>query len=88
MLRDNNWSSITQQIEKEIGIPAKNILLTATHTHSVPFTIGGVQLEQKIVESVKQAKDVLQPARMGYGTGVSYINVNRNIIDPETRSWW
>ena len=25
---------------------------------------------------------------MGYGTGVSYINVNRNIIDPKTRRWW
>lgn len=88
MLRDNNWSSITQQLEKELGIPAKNILLTATHTHSVPFTIGGVQLEQKIVTSVKQAKLALRPARMGYGTGVSYINVNRNIIDPKTRRWW
>lgn len=88
MLRDNNWSSITQQIEKELGIPAKNILLTATHTHSVPFTIGGAQLEQKIISSVKQAKLALQPARIGYGTGVSYINVNRNIIDPKTRRWW
>jgi len=28
------------------------------------------------------------PARIGYGTGVSYINVNRNIIDPKTRRWW
>jgi neutral ceramidase len=88
MLRDNNWSSVTKQIEKELGIPAKNILLTATHTHSVPFNVGGAQLEQKIVESVKQAKSALRPARMGYGTGVSYINVNRNIIDPKTRSWW
>lgn len=88
MLRDNNWFSVTRQIEKELGIPAKNILLTATHTHSVPFNVGGAQLEQKIVESVKQAKSALRPARMGYGTGVSYINVNRNIIDPKTRSWW
>jgi hypothetical protein len=88
MLRDNNWLSITQQIENELGIPVKNILLTATHTHSVPFTIGAEQLEQKVVESVKQAKSALRPARMGFGTGVSYINVNRNIIDPETRSWW
>lgn len=88
MLRDNNWSSVTKQIEKELGIPAKNIILTATHTHSVPFNVGGAQLEQKIVESVKQAKSALRPALMGYGTGVSYINVNRNIIDPKTRGWW
>jgi hypothetical protein len=25
---------------------------------------------------------------MRYGTGVSYINVNRNIIDPNTHRWW
>jgi hypothetical protein len=28
------------------------------------------------------------PARVGFGTGVSYINVNRNIIDPKTKRWW
>jgi hypothetical protein len=28
------------------------------------------------------------PARVGYGSGVSYLNVNRNIIDPKTRRWW
>jgi hypothetical protein len=25
---------------------------------------------------------------MGYGTGLSYINVNRQIIDPNTNRWW
>ena len=25
---------------------------------------------------------------MAYGTGVSHINVNRNIIDPKTNRWW
>ena len=35
-----------------------------------------------------QAKAKLQPARIGYGTGVSYMNVQRNIIDPKTRKWW
>ena len=39
---------------------------------------------QKIVEAVRLAKQRLAPARVGYGTGVSYINVNRQIIDPKT----
>lgn len=86
--RDNIWGNITQRIEKELGIPVKNVLLTATHTHAVPFGMGGEKLEQKIFESVRQARAKLQPARIGYGTGVSYINVNRNIIDPRTRKWW
>ena len=44
--------------------------------------------EDKIVQSVKLAKDKLQPARMSFGTGVSYINVNRDNIDPKTHGWW
>jgi hypothetical protein len=45
-------------------------------------------LSQELLESVKLAKQRLTPARIGYGTGVSYINVNRNIIDPKTKRWW
>jgi len=48
----------------------------------------GEGFEDKVFTSVKLAKEKLQPARFTYGTGVSYINVNRNIIDPKTRQWW
>jgi len=81
-------SSLLKKIETQTGIPDQNIMLTATHTHSVPFGIGGASFESKIVDVVKQAKEKLQPAKLGYGEGVSYINVNRNIIDPKTRRWW
>lgn len=80
--------SLLEKIAIQTGIPTTNIMLTATHTHSVPFRIGGEAFEAKVVNSVKQAKDKLQPAKIGYGEGVSYINVNRNIIDPKTRRWW
>ena len=30
----------------------------------------------------------LQPARVGYGAGVSYFNVNRDAIHPETKRWY
>ncbi len=88
MINDLLWSGVSQRIEKELGIPAQNIILTATHTHAVPFNMGGDKLQQQIFESAKQAKAKLQPACIGYGTGVSYINVNRNMIDPKTRGWW
>lgn len=81
------WQSVTQQVEKEFGIPANHVLLTATHTHSAPMQ-QGPGYAQKIVESVRLAKQKVVPARIGYGTGVSYINVNRNIVDPKTRRWW
>jgi hypothetical protein len=86
-VQDAIWQAVTKQLESELGIPAKNVLLTATHSHSIPGQAAG-PYAQKIVESARMAKQRLAPARIGYGTGVSYINVNRNIIDPKTRRWW
>ena len=40
-----------------------------------------------IMDATRQAKSKLQPARMGFGQGVCYLNVNRDVIDPETRKW-
>lgn len=45
------------------------------------------QIEKALIDVVKKAKSDLQPARIGYGTGTSYHNVNRDLIDPETRLW-
>ena len=92
------WKRLSGRIAAELGIPVKNIVLAGTGTHSVPM--GGAMpgpggadepvspFDDKIVNSVKLAKQNLQPARMSYGTGVSYINVNRDIIDPKTHNWW
>jgi neutral ceramidase len=87
MIPDPLWRNLTQRIEKELGIPEQNVLLTPTHTHSGMMRPGR-DYEENIFKSVKLARERLQPARIGFGTGVSYLNVNRNIIDPETRRWW
>jgi neutral ceramidase len=97
-------TAIRQRMEKELGIPAVNVLITATHSHSVPgvfpmfvrpgaapdSTLEGrvAAYENLVFESAKQAKDKLQPARISYGTGVSYMNVQRDMIDPVTHGWW
>jgi neutral ceramidase len=87
IIPDSLWKSLTQRIERELGIPIQNVLLTPTHTHS-GLMKPGRDYEEKIFKSVKLAKEKLQPARIGYGAGVSYLNVNRNIIDPKTHRWW
>ena len=84
---DPVWRGVTQQVEKDLGIPAANVLITATHTHSAPGQQGPGYIN-KIVESVKLAKERAVPARAGYGTGVSYINVNRNLFDEKRKTWW
>jgi len=84
---DPLWQTVSQQIEKDLGIPAAHVLLTATHTHSAGGQ-RGPDYAQKIVEAVRLAKQRLAPGRVGYATGESYINVNRQIIDPKTNRWW
>jgi neutral ceramidase len=84
------WQEVAGRLERELRIPAANVLLTATHTHSAPRQEASAYsaYADQIVESVRLAQSRLEPARIGYGTGVSYLNVNRNIIDPKTRRWW
>ncbi len=83
MFGEQVWQAVSQRIEKELGIPAQNLIMNPTHTHSA----SGGNAEQ-IFNVIKAAKEKLRPARMGYGTGVSYININRNIIDRKTNKWW
>ena len=83
MLGEQLFQAVSQRMEKELGIPAQNLIMNPTHTHSA---FGGTA--EQIFSVIKAAKENLQPARVGYGTGVSYINVNRNIIDRKTNKWW
>ena len=94
------WASVSERANKELGIPAGNILITATHSHSVPSVYrwgGGIDpdmasrakdYESKVYQSIATAKANLRPARISYGTGVSFLNVQRDTIDPVTHRWW
>ncbi len=84
---ETTWQAVTQQLASEFRIPATHVLLTATHTHSAGGQ-QGADYVRKIVEAVRLARQALVPARVGYGTGESFINVNRQITDPKTGRWW
>jgi hypothetical protein len=81
------YEAVTKRAETELGIPAANFLINATHSHSIP-RLDNNKMTEDVYEAVKKAYENLQPAKMTYGTGVSYINVNRNIWDDERRGWW
>lgn len=81
------WNKLSARVERELQIPKARFLITATHTHSAPWA-PAAGYEDKIFEAIRKAAAGMEPARMAYGSGVSYINVNRNIIDPETHRWW
>jgi neutral ceramidase len=94
------WTTAAKQIAKEVDCPVPNIVMSATHTHS-GWGPGGPgpgmfhpepnapppPIVGQIVDAVRQAKAKLEPARMGFGTGFSYLNVNRDVVDPGTRLW-
>ncbi len=86
MVSTESYEKWTQEIEQETGIPALNIFISASHTHSAPFGNTG-DADFAVVEAVKRAQSNLQPARMSYNTGICYLNINRDVIDPETRLW-
>src|SRR5690242_5822822 len=54
-LSDPLWQAVTTRIQSELGIPVKNVIFTATHTHAAP-RMSGPAVEQKIFDSVKAAK--------------------------------
>ncbi len=81
------WRRLSERAQRELRIAEENFLITATHTHSAPF-VRDDDYEERIFEAVREAAARLRPARMAFGTGTSWINVNRNLIDPENRRWW
>ena len=46
------------------------------------------RIKQGVFEAVCLANAKLQPARVGYGSGQFYVNVNRDGIHPDTRLWY
>jgi neutral ceramidase len=100
-LGDAVWQAASKQIAAELNCPVENIVMSATHTHSGwgPGGFPGMRrlrpdpnappppIVGQILDAVRQAKANLQPARVGFGTGKSYLNVNRDAVDSDTHLW-
>lgn len=83
------------EIYMESGIPASNIMISATHTHAVQWSGDPIRptsknafqqlLIERITGSVRQAVDNLQPARIGWGSfsAPEYIFNRRWFMDTE-----
>jgi neutral ceramidase len=75
-----------EQVEKETGIPAANILITASHNHSAPGFVEnlrwGAELIAKLAETAKKAASDLRPVSVGYGEDKITFSINRRkVID-------
>ena len=81
-------SDLAQAIARQIGVPVTNVMVAATHTHNVPlFSYSGSQpsaretreiarLKTGALQAVRQANAALQPARVAFGRGQGWVNVN------------
>ena len=70
------YNRVSARAAKELNIPATQLLLSATHTHSVPFQLGG-PVEEKILQSLREAVARLQPAQ--FAAGASFVNAFADI---------
>lgn len=98
-LSEEVWQIASKQIAAELNCPVENIILSATHTHSSvaagppPVWHGGPPPQEAgpivaaIMKAVHEAKGKLMPAKIGFGTGFSYLNVGRDAISEDTRLW-
>jgi neutral ceramidase len=80
------WQTVASRARAEAGIAPEHLLLTATHTHSVPRQQDD-GFANLVMQAINAAAANLQPASMAWGTGESYININRNMINPDTGLW-
>jgi neutral/alkaline ceramidase-like enzyme len=93
---DDVFTSALQGIAAELGCPQDNVILSLTHSHSAvpsgPPPVGFPRQPAEptiaaILDAVRQAKERLQPAVFGFGTGFSYLNVSRDAVSEETHLW-
>jgi neutral ceramidase len=92
LIEFGDTTELRKRIERDVGIPAGNLIITATHDHSAPRPsfIATAQagasgpeaftlnVYEKVVDALELAKSSLQPARMGTGTGKVDVNINRD----------
>jgi neutral ceramidase len=102
-LSEGVWEAASKQIAAELNCPVANIVMSATHTHSGwgPGGFPGMRglkpdtganqppppIVGQVLDAVRQAQARLQAARVGYGSGKSYLNVNRDAVDGESHLW-
>lgn len=80
------WAEIARRVESDHDVPVDHLVLSATHTHSVPSDLGPTMIDG-IVDAVGRAAGALTPATLSVGLGTCHINVNRTLFDTSIGQW-
>lgn len=92
-------SEIKQKINHKTGIPLEHIFLTAVHNHGGPVVKAYeknvsdtveeyvAELQNKIVEIAVKASEHTVPVKIGYGSGICKMNINRRAKFADGSIW-
>src|SRR5258706_2102090 len=81
ILPDEFYEQAVGQISERFAVPKDHVLLCATHTHTVPWTMGngyGERVIAGMLLAIDQAQQRLEAVRVGAGNGPAYTNMNRH----------
>jgi hypothetical protein len=88
---DEAYTDAAARIARDFNMPQTNVLMSATHTHSGVDNDWLVKNPRKLADALVQvaqsARTRLRPAKVGFGEGAVYLNVNRDAIDEKTHLW-
>ena len=73
-----------QRIEKETGVPAKNVMVAASHNHSGPSFSKNVEWSRELIDKLgkaaKEAATSMRPVSVGYGEDRISFGINRRKV--------
>ena len=64
-IKSDYLSNVRSRLEKELGIPATNVLVNASHCHGIVCA----EVEQRTFQAVEAALQKIVPVRIGVGVG-------------------
>ena len=81
ILTDEFYEQAVSRISERCTVPRDHVLISATHTHTVPWTMGdgyGELVIAGMLAAIEQAQHRLEPVGVGTGNGLAFININRD----------
>ena len=98
-LFEEELGRISEIVNREGQVESANLFIAASHNFSSPHIMHGQQIkteEEKqkndllmqallnaVTASAKEANEKMTPAKIGYGSGISNVNVNRDLLTSE-----
>ena len=84
VLPDDVYDRIVARVAETYHLPRDHVWLTATHCHTVPWSMAGgyeSTVSDGVVAAVAQAAGREEPVTAGAGDGKAFININRDELD-------